>query len=40
MSATRNEITGATARDPITDCPHHRCVPVKLTHLQTDTKAA
>lgn len=40
QGANCNEITDAADRDPITGCPHHRYVPVKLTRIQKETRAA
>ncbi|MDG2307887.1 MAG: molybdopterin-dependent oxidoreductase [Candidatus Binatia bacterium] len=40
QGANLNEITDAADRDPITGCPHHRYVPVKLTRVAPETKAA
>ncbi len=38
--ANCNEITDAADRDPITGCPHHRYVPVKLTRVAAASQAA
>jgi len=40
QGANCNENTDAADRDPITGCPHHRYVPVKLTRIQKETRAA
>lgn len=40
QGANCNEITDAADRDPITGCPHHRYVPVKLTRIEKETQAA
>ncbi len=39
QGANANEITDAADRDPITGCPHHRYVPVRLTRVAA-TEAA
>lgn len=40
QGANLNEITDAADRDPITGCPHHRYVPVRLTRVDSATQAA
>ena len=40
QGANCNEITDAADRDPITGCPHHRYVPVRLTRVASDSRAA
>jgi anaerobic selenocysteine-containing dehydrogenase len=37
VGAAMNEITDVADRDPISGCPHHRYVPVKLTRVGTPT---
>lgn len=40
QGANCNEITDAADRDPITGCPHHRYVPVKLTRIAAAAQVA
>ncbi len=40
QGANCNEITDAADRDPLTGCPHHRYVPVKLTRIGGAHRAA